>query len=63
LDCRISIEITRGIAKAEMAFHTRFRFLMSLTDIGWIIVVWTALAVLAYLGSKLLEDLKDHWKK
>jgi hypothetical protein len=36
---------------------------MSLTNIGWIIVVWTALAVLAYLGSKLLEDLKDHWKK
>jgi hypothetical protein len=38
-------------------------FLMSLTDIGWIIVVWTALAVLVYLGSKLLEDLKNHWRK
>jgi hypothetical protein len=36
---------------------------MSLTDIGWIIVVWTALAVLVYLGPKLLEDLKDHWRK
>jgi hypothetical protein len=36
---------------------------MSLSDIGWIIVVWTALAVLVCLGSKLLEDLKDHWKK
>jgi hypothetical protein len=34
-------------------------FLMSLTDIGWIIVVWTALAVLVYLGQKLLED----WRK
>jgi hypothetical protein len=25
--------------------------------------IWTVLAVLVYLGPKLLEDLKDHWRK
>jgi hypothetical protein len=36
---------------------------MNFTDIGWIIVGWTALAVLLYLGPQFLEDLKDHWRK
>jgi hypothetical protein len=54
-------KITRSVAKAETAFHTPV--LMSLSDIGWIIVVWAALAVLTYLGSKLLGDLTDHWRK
>jgi hypothetical protein len=37
-------------------------FLMSLTDIGWIIVVWTALAVLVYLPIDVRFDDVSSWR-